>query len=111
MTSQGAKPNEKIINIDASSWTSSHDLYDGILPLLGAPVWHGKNMNALTESIVWGEINAVEPPYTLRVQGTADLPAGIAEELGWLKEGVENAREAFKAIKGYDIDVEVELLK
>ena len=85
-------------------------LYDAILPLLGAPDWHGRNMNALTESIVWGEINAVEPPYTLRICGTASLSPGVAEELGWLKEDVANARQDFYGTFGRDVDVDVELL-
>ena len=41
-----------VIDIDASRWVSSGDLYDAILPQLGAPDWHGANMNALTESMI-----------------------------------------------------------
>ncbi len=67
-------------------------------------------MNALIESIIWGDINAVDPPYTLRIRGTANLPPDVAEELGWLKEGVEEGREEFAVRKGHDIDVDVELL-
>lgn len=51
----------RIINMDASKWRTGHDLYDTILPTLGAPGWHGKNDNALSESMVWGEINAMSP--------------------------------------------------
>ena len=67
-------------------------------------------MNALIESIVGGEINVVEPPYTLRIRGTADLPPGVAEELGWLKDGVADGREEFQEREGRDVDVDVELL-
>ena len=101
---------KRIIEVDASRWTLRTDLYDAILPLLGALDWHGRNMNALTESIVWGEINAVEPPYTLRVRGTANLPPGVAEELGWLEEDGASARQDFYGMFGRDVDVDVELL-
>ena len=104
------KRRKRVIDVDASQWTSRVDLYNAILPLLGAPDWHGKNMNALTESIVWGEINAVEPPYTLRIRGTANLPPGVTEELGWLGPGVANARDDFHGLFGRDVDVDVELL-
>ena len=67
-------------------------------------------MNALAVSIVGGEINAVEPPYTSRFHGTADLPASIADELGWLKEGVADAREEFEGMFGRDVNVDVEVL-
>ena len=99
----------RIIDVDASGWTKSGDIYDAILPLLGAPDWHGDNVNALTESIVWGEINAVEPPFTLRIHGVAHLPDSVAEEIGWLKEDVCKARIAFKSMKGRDVEVAVEL--
>ena len=64
-------------------------------------------MNALTESIVWGEIDAVEPPYTLWIRVTADLPPGVAEELGWLKQGVADGREEFREREGRDVDVKL----
>ena len=64
-------------------------------------------MNALTETIVWGEIDAVEPPYTLWIRGTAYLPPDVAEELGWLKEGVADGREAFQEREARDVDVEL----
>ena len=98
------------IDVDASGWTSSGDLYDAILPQLGAPDWHGDNVNALTESIVWGGINAIEPPYLLRIRGTANLPPDVAEELGWLREDVAKHRAEFRMRKGRDVDVEVQLL-
>ena len=107
MQSGAVKP---IFDIDASSWKERINLYEAILPVLDAPEWHGKNMNALLESIIWGEINAVDPPFTLRIRGTANLPAGVAEELGWLKEGVEDGREEFEVRKGHGVDVGVELL-
>ena len=107
MTSGSQK---RIIEMDASQWKWRTDLYDTILPLLGAPDWHGRNMNALTESIVWGEINTVEPPYTLRIRGTANVPPDVAEELSWLEEDVANAREEFQERRGHDVDMDVELL-
>ena len=101
---------KNVIEVDASWWASKLDLYQAILPALGAPDWHGKNMNALIESIVGGEINVVEPPYTLRIRGTTNLPTGVAEKLDYLREGVADAREESHEIFGRDVDVDVELL-
>ncbi len=108
MLNEKSKP---IIDVDASRWSSSRDIYEAILPRLGAPDWHGDSVNALTESMVWGEINAIEPPYTLRIHGTENIPADLVEELGWLKEDVARAREEFRSIKGCDVDVEVEIIR
>ena len=52
-----------MIDIDGSDWKLRGDVYNAILPLIGAPGWHGANANALVESMVWGEINSIEPPY------------------------------------------------
>ena len=98
---------KRVIDVDASQCKLRTGLYDAILPLLGAPEWCGANMNALTESIICGEINAVEPPYTLRIFGTANLPPRVAEELGWLKEDVADGREVVQERHGRDVDVEL----
>ena len=101
---------KKPTDVDAPRWTSSLDQHDAILPLLGAPAWHGRNMNALTESIVWGEIDAVQPSYLLRIHGTANLPPDVAEVSGWLREGVTDGGAEFSVGGGHDVDVDVGLL-
>lgn len=57
----------KLIELDGSRWASLDDLFDDLLPTLGAPGWHGRNHAALVDSIGTGSINAVEPPYMIRV--------------------------------------------
>ena len=101
------KDRKRGIDIDASGRTRSRNIYDAILPLLGAPAWHGRNMDALTESIVWGKLNAVEPPYVLSIHGTVNLPPDGAEELDWLKEEVTDGRAEFNLRRGHDVDVEL----
>ena len=57
----------KRVDLDASKWANAIAFYDDLLGALEAPHWHGYNINALIDSVVWGDINAVEPPYTVRV--------------------------------------------
>ena len=61
------------IVIDAAGWQSSSDFYDALLPALGAPQWHGRNLDALLDSLTAGEINAVEPPFIVEIQGIGTL--------------------------------------
>jgi len=42
-------------------------LYDALLAGLGAPDWHGRNVNALVDSMIYGDINAIEPPFAVRI--------------------------------------------
>jgi len=54
--------------LDARKWHSSENVYDALFGALGSPAWHGKNFNALHDSIVTGGINRVEVPYVLNIQ-------------------------------------------
>jgi hypothetical protein len=59
--------NTPILKLDASGWKNSDDVYESLFAVLGSPPWHGKNFNALNDSIVTGGINTVEVPYTLSI--------------------------------------------
>jgi RNAse (barnase) inhibitor barstar len=61
------------IELDARAWQRPDDFYEALLPRLGAPDWHGRNLDALNDSIFNGQINRVEPPYHISVKGTASL--------------------------------------
>ncbi|HMI18340.1 MAG TPA: barstar family protein [Sphingomonas sp.] len=62
------------VELDAATWTSALDFYDALLAALIAPKWHGKNVNALVDSMIYGRINVIEPP--LRVNFTGLEKAG-----------------------------------
>jgi len=59
----------KIIELDASRWPTALDFYDALLAGLGAPDWHGISVDAFIDSIIYGNINSVEPPYKIAVTG------------------------------------------
>lgn len=59
----------RTITLDASAWRVEGDFYDAILAALGAPAWHGRNLDALAESIFDGQINSIDPPYAIRIVG------------------------------------------
>jgi RNAse (barnase) inhibitor barstar len=61
------------IDLDAGAWQRPDDFYEALLPRLGAPDWHGRNLDALNDSIFNGQINRVEPPYHISVCGTDSL--------------------------------------
>ena len=51
--------------LDGTNWTNSDDVYDAFFRAVGAPEWHGRNLDALNDSIANGSINEVEVPYRL----------------------------------------------
>jgi RNAse (barnase) inhibitor barstar len=57
----------RIIELDASTWSSTDDFFAALLAALGSPGWHGYNLNALWDSIT-SDINEVEPPFSIVVE-------------------------------------------
>ncbi|WP_366810733.1 barstar family protein [Sphingomonas sp.] len=82
------------IAFDAAGWESEDDFYGAFLSALGAPDWHGRSVDALIDSIVFGGINAVEPPFALVVRNGAALEPGLRRGIeSILAYLVEAARE------------------
>jgi hypothetical protein len=96
------------IELDATNWRTALDLYDALLAALGAPEWHGRNLNALADSMIWGGINGVEPPYTIHIRGTSGLSKDVLDEIELAKRVLSEARAQYRAARGRDIEVRLE---
>ena len=70
----------KTVVLNASGWQTKDDFYDAFFKAVGAPEWHGRNFNALNDSIAGGLINAVEVPYTIVVKNS-QMVKGEAEKI------------------------------
>ena len=77
----------RIIALDATKWQTVMDFYNALLASIGAPEWHGRSPDALIDSMIYGRINAVEPPYTIKISGLAQSPEN-------LRAAVETAKQA-----------------
>jgi RNAse (barnase) inhibitor barstar len=95
----------KLVELNAGSWATIDDFLDAILTALGAPDWHGRNLDALLDSAIPGQINAVEPPYTVRIAGAAGLPADVREYVATLASDVAKRRQEHLARTGEDFQV------
>lgn len=76
----------KVITLDASAWSSPDDFYSALLPQLGAPAWHGRNLDALDDSLGGGGINALEPPFRVQIEGTEKLPESMQHFLSKVEQ-------------------------
>ena len=54
--------------MDAAECRTRDDFYDLFFRAVGAPGWHGRNFNALRDSIETGQINQIEVPYCLVIK-------------------------------------------
>jgi RNAse (barnase) inhibitor barstar len=57
------------IILDGSKWKIQEDFYHAFLKAVGAPDWHGHNLNALNDSITGGGINKLDTPYHITITG------------------------------------------
>ncbi len=98
----------RIIDLDGTRWREVMDFYRAILPAIGAPRWHGESVNALVDSMIWGRINAVDPPYKVRIRGTARMPKTVLNEVEQAEQIVRRQRRDH--LRWHKKDVEVELI-
>lgn len=84
------------ISLNGAEWRSIDDFFAALLPELGAPSWHGHNLNALYDSLSGG-INEVEPPFTLTVRNTESLPPDFVALFSGVADVFADARREFGA--------------
>ena len=82
----------KRISIDISGCKTVDEFCGILLSALEAPDWHGRNLDALWDSIT-SEINNVMPPYSIEVSTDKDLPSTVAALLPRVKALFDEARE------------------
>jgi RNAse (barnase) inhibitor barstar len=59
--------------LNGADWTTKDDVYSAFFQAVGAPEWHGRNLDALEDSISGGSINQVEVPYRLIITSYARI--------------------------------------
>ena len=100
----------RTIELDAQGWNTALDFYDALLAAIGAPAWHGMGVNALIDSMVWGGINSVEPPYEVLIHEVQGLADNARQEVGRAEQAIEMARAEFLQRRGYDPGVSLKII-
>jgi RNAse (barnase) inhibitor barstar len=90
----------KDLLLDGARWKNSDDVYDSFFRAVGAPSWHGRNFNALRDSIATGQINRIELPYCVVIQNYDLIGAGSR---GMATDFVDLLREL--RAEGREVDV------
>lgn len=97
----------RIIDLDASGWTTVLDFYEALLAALEAPSRHGRNINALIDSMIWNEINVVQPPYTVRIHHLSGSAKEIIDHVELVRLALAEARIEYRSQHGRDVDVQL----
>ena len=99
----------RTIELNARSWRTVLDFYDALLAEIGAPAWHGRSISALVDSMMWGGINSLEPPYTVCVSGLEFVPREVRDEVELAKRALDEAGLEFQRRRGQRADVKFEI--
>lgn len=70
--------------LDCRSMTDVESFYDGLFQILGSPPWHGKNINALADSIIYGGINDLEPPFIIKITNIPKANHNLYSEIEYI---------------------------
>jgi RNAse (barnase) inhibitor barstar len=91
------------LNLDASTWKNADDFYSAFFKAVGAPEWHGRNFNALDDSIAHGRINEIEVPYRIVIRNTPSRNY----EIGLLLRDFENLIQELAA-RGCPFEIQID---
>ncbi len=80
------------IVLDGTDWKTATDFYSALLAAVQAPDWHGRNLDALWDSITNGGINGRNLPYTIRIVGTEKMMPEARTMLDRFRSLVEDAK-------------------
>ena len=100
----------RVIELNAKNWRTWQDFYEALLAALGAPEGHGRNLNALIDSMVWGGMNAVEAPYTIRISGAEKLSKDMTAEIDEVKQALTAACGQRRALGRGDVEIGFEIV-
>lgn len=91
------------IPLDGRSWRTANDFYKAYLAAVGAPDWHGRNVDALWDSLTAGDINRRNPPFRARIAGLTEMSADARQMVERFAAFAAEARAA-----GHAVEVEYE---
>jgi len=97
------------LELDASSWRTAQDFRSALKAAIGAPDWHGEIAAAFLDSIFGGGMNALKPPYVIKVVNTAHLAAELKELIRDFSSAIEETRARRLARMGEDVAVSLEI--
>ena len=93
------------IELDASGWKTPLDFLRALRAAIGAPEWHGWNPAAFVDSMIWGGINSIDPPYLIKVINTPGVPSEVINYISLMASVIKAGREWRCTHRGTDIEV------
>ena len=97
------------IELDASSWKTAQDFRLALKAAMGAPEWHGDIVGAFLDSIFGGGMNALKPPYVIKIVNTGELAPEVIQMVHDFSSAIAETRARRLARIGEDVEVRLEI--
>src|SRR5882724_5798083 len=95
----------RLIELDAAEWKTPLDFLQSLADAIGSPEWHGMSPDAFVDSMIWGGINSVQPPYTVQINNITNTPSEVADYVSMMASIIEEARQERFRRQGDKIEV------
>ncbi len=89
--------------LDADGWETMDDFFQAFFLVVGAPSWHGKNFNALRDSVGMGSINQIEVPFRLILKNFDRIRPSLKEFVNGFVATIDDL-----ASEGVPVEIRVE---
>ena len=99
------------IELDASGWKTAQDFQLALKTAISAPEWHGDIVGAFLDSIFGGGMNAVKPPYVIKVVNTTNLAPEVRKMVHDFSSAIAETRAHGVARIGEDVAVRLDIEK
>jgi len=90
------------IQLDGATWATANDFYCSYLAAVGAPSWHGRNLDALWDSLTAGGINQRNLPFRIQISGTKRMSSDAREMVRRFEALVREAEQ-----EGHVVEIEL----
>jgi hypothetical protein len=97
----------RLIELDAEAWKDPLDFLQSLADAIGSPEWHGMSPDAFVDSMIWGGINTVQPPYTVQIKNIVSAPSEVADYVSLVASAIKEARQERFRRRGDNIEVNI----
>jgi hypothetical protein len=99
-----------IIELDGSDWKTRLDFVFALQAAIGAPKGHGSSGNAFVDSMIWGGMNSIQPPYEVRVVNSERAPEEVRLYVTAIASAIAEGRKWKLDHRGKDTEVSLRIV-
>jgi hypothetical protein len=97
----------RVIALDAEGWKSPTDFLQSLAGALGSCEGHGMSPDAFVDSMIWGGMNSIEPPYTVQISNLNSAPKEVTDYVSLTISAIRKGRHDRFQRRGEDIEVNI----